>query len=130
VDVELDLDDGDLPTPPAAAAPSGSTLAPLDFDLGDLSLDLDGPTVAPAASLPPTDAKGPSPGDFDLIELSPADDADDKAAELLRKFERAESLIVAGDRDTAQALLRDVLAQADGALKADAKRLLDRLGKR
>ena len=123
VDIELDLNADEAP-PSTTRAPEGpSTLAPLDFDLGDLTLDLDGP-ASPRVPSPPA----ASAFDLSSLSLDPVSRGQDNDGSLSRQLDRAEALVEAGDRAAALPLLREVLARAEGALKADAQHLLDRLG--
>jgi len=123
--VDLDLDLGgpaELPPAPpapevtrpleqAAQAPAAEPKAfgaskAMDFDLSDISLDLNAPGDAGASSLPPMD---------------------DGADPLARKLELAEEFRQIGDMEGARDLLQEVVAKADGALKAKAQTMLDRL---
>lgn len=123
VDLDLDLG-GPAEVPPAPPAPEvtrpleqaaqapaaepkvfGASKA-MDFDLSDISLDLNAPGDAGASSLPPMD---------------------DGADPLARKLELAEEFRQIGDMEGARDLLQEVVAKADGALKAKAQTMLDRL---
>jgi pilus assembly protein FimV len=84
----------------------------LQFDLGSLSLDLNGPTtqspaLAPAAAAPaaPAAVEGP----------------------LETKFALAEEFRALGDSDGARALASEVVAQAQGSLKTKAQAFLNAL---
>jgi FimV-like protein len=100
-------------------------LAPLDFDLGDLTLDLDGPPTLPAKpippELPPIDL-GDLALDGDLTHPVGGD------GRLSHQLNQAEELVRRGDGAGARPLLQEVARGATGALKADAQTLLDRLG--
>jgi len=102
----------------ASAAPAPHAAEPLEFDLGDISLDLNAPATPAAASaeLPTLDLGG---------EPAPAvlDDADP----LARKIELAEEFRQIGDIEGARDLLQEVISKADGALKAKAQGMLDAL---
>ena len=81
----------------------------LEFDLGSLSLDLNGPTtqspaLAPAAAAPAA-VEGP----------------------LETKFALAEEFRALGDSDGARALASEVVAQAQGSLKTKAQAFLNAL---
>ena len=119
--------------PPEAPASVGS----VDFDLMDLTLDgnqttvIDGQhdkTIAlqrPAApAMPAGDA---TYVDFDLPD-QPSVFEDDDADPLARKLELADEFRQIGDLEGARDLLEEVIAQADGALKAKAQTLLANLG--
>ena len=136
VDLALDLDFDAPPPPPVApppaAAPASSarpramaaepeTHQPLEFDLGDLSLDLDAPLAAPA----PASAK--DAGGTNFADFSLDDGVAGGEAALSRKLDLAEEFIQIGDTDGARDLIEEVLAKATGALKIDAQALLDRL---
>ena len=120
VDLDLDLSLDPPPAPaqrPAAAAPA--TNKPLDFDLGDLSLDLGGPATVPFDVTPD--------GDIDFGDFKLTDDAASDDQALSRKLDLAEEFIQIGDTDGARELVEEVLSKAAGALKADAQALLERL---
>lgn len=91
---------------PAAEAKAFGASKAMDFDLSDISLDLNAPGDAGASSLPPMD---------------------DGADPLARKLELAEEFRQIGDMEGARDLLQEVVAKADGALKAKAQTMLDRL---
>jgi pilus assembly protein FimV len=121
----------DLPSIPAVAhteevTPSG--MAPsIDFDFGDLSLDLE----TPGAKAPPETTSHGS--EFSLsgtggeavpeLEL-PSLDANEPMA---RKIELADEFRRIGDHEGARELLEEVLAKADGPLRSRAQTLLDAL---
>ncbi|MCD6662981.1 MAG: hypothetical protein LT082_06240 [Comamonas sp.] len=113
-------DSGPMPltrqdVPPTQAAGLTSQPAPLEFDLGDLSLDLNQPAdAAPAAS-----AAAPARAD----EPQPAIPSDPLAT----KLALAEEFKAIGDNEGARSLIEEVMAQASGDLKTEAQRLLDTL---
>jgi pilus assembly protein FimV len=116
-------DDGALaPQRPAAGAPMPSklpsTLESLDFDLGDLTLDSAPSSAAPQAV----------PGADDFAASLPAFDLGDDGDPLARKLELAEEFRQIGDMEGARDLLEEVIAQAEGTLKAKAQGMLDKLG--
>ncbi|WP_332776135.1 FimV/HubP family polar landmark protein [Polaromonas sp.] len=87
---------------PAAAADSGM----LEFDLGALSLDLNGPaTESPALPASPAGTEDP----------------------LETKFALAEEFRAIGDMDGARSLAEEVLAQASGSLKGKAQAFVSAL---
>lgn len=94
------------PAPVAAAAPAAT--APdsgmLEFDLGSLSLDLDGP-----ASEQPTAS--------DNLSEDP----------LETKLALADEFVSIGDEDGARALIEEVVAEATGEMRAKAQRALANL---
>jgi pilus assembly protein FimV len=83
------------------------TAVKLDFDFGDLSLDLDAP-VAPTSS----------PASADLAAQEDP---------LATKLALAEEFSAIGDHEGARALMEEVLAQATGDLKTSAQAALDKL---
>ena len=93
----------------------------LDFDLGELTLDdrQAGRRVARRRRWAPTTT---SPRRCRPVELS-----DDDADPLARKLELAEEFRQIGDMEGARDLLEEVVAKADGALKAKAQGMLDSL---
>ncbi len=153
-DLDLSQPSGSDGTPGLATAePAAASL-----DLPSLDFDLGAPSGAPAAAPTATavSARGVvsaaddsrSPVSWELPpepELAPPDagsaaefelpDAPAQALELgadgdplVRKIELAEEFQQIGDDEGARELLREVIAQADGELKAQAQALLDRLG--
>jgi pilus assembly protein FimV len=92
---------------PKDAPDSGS----MDFDLGDLTLDL-GTSSKPAAA--PTAA--------------PATASEAAEDPLATKLALAEEFNAIGDTDGARTLIEEVVAESSGALKARAQRLLADLG--
>ncbi|MGL6111779.1 MAG: FimV/HubP family polar landmark protein [Rubrivivax sp.] len=117
----------DLPDTGASAKGVGDanvdTLGPLDFDLGELSLDDPGSSMAGVSARPPTLDLG---DDF-AASLPSFDLGDDDADPLSRKLELAEEFRQIGDMEGARDLLEEVVASADGALKTKAQGMLDHL---
>lgn len=140
-DLEFDLNDlGDFDTPapvaPKAEAPS------LDFDLSSIDLDL--PGAEPAAPLPSAEVTQLDDGlqaNFDTVlqEASAASKADDQLGDALdalgddegdplqRQLELADEFRQIGDTEGARDVLQELIAKADGALKAKAQAMLDEL---
>lgn len=87
--------------PPSAASDSGM----LEFDLGSLSLDLDGPTTER-----PTEAPDSVSGD-----------------PLETKLALADEFVSIGDEDGARALIEEVVSEATGDMRAKAQRALANL---
>ena len=121
----------DFPTDDLSMAPSGpiplsggvQDSGPMEFDLGELSLDLNAPTkpmAAPAAKAPVAAAAAP---DF-------ADDGSAAAQDdpLATKLALAEEFNAIGDTDGARTLIEEVVAESSGALKTRAQRMLAELG--
>ena len=115
-------DSGPMPLTRKEVAPTQPT--PLEFDLGDLSLDLGKPAAAPPANpvlsapmLPEVPAAAPQTPQEPL----PSDP-------LATKLALAEEFKAIGDSEGARSLIEEVMAQASEELKAKAQRLLDTLG--
>ncbi len=98
----------------AAAAPApASNSGMIEFDMHSLSLDLDAPAPAPAPVVTPVVHSAASPaGALDPLET---------------KLSLAREFHIIGDSDGARVLAQEVLAQADGALKAKAQKFLTEL---
>ena len=121
---DFDLEPGHVEVPaitpaPAAAKPAHAP-APgepsIDFDFGDLSLDLDKPANVPDAhheSVLPDLDMGAAHGDSEPMA---------------RKIELADEFRRIGDHEGARELLEEVVSKADGPLKARAQTMLDALG--
>ncbi len=114
---ELDFSTGDLDLLATAPTPLAETVEtsapePLEFDLGDLSLDLDSTPAVGAAPAPTTGA-----------EAEPS--AQDPLA---TKLALAQEFHAIGDTEGARELIEEVLAEASGPLKERAQRLLAELG--
>ncbi|MFZ5485425.1 MAG: FimV/HubP family polar landmark protein [Pseudomonadota bacterium] len=114
---ELDFSTGDLDLLATAPTPLAETVEtsapePLEFDLGDLSLDLDTSPVGAQAPTPSTGA-----------ESEPS--AQDPLATKLALAQEFHSI---GDTEGARELIEEVLAEASGPLKERAQRLLDEIG--
>jgi pilus assembly protein FimV len=129
--------DGDMtiaftPPPVASAPPPAPAPAPTpaaqEFDLSGISLDFDLPESASAATPVVAAVARGSATDFGAIEL-PAIGADGDAASdpISRKLELAEEFRQIGDTEGARDLLQEVVAKAEGALKAKAQGMLDNL---
>ena len=119
----------DLPLlePTAAAAPAPARAAQaapapvadpgmIEFDLGELSLDLGAPAAAHAVAHPPDEA-GSTAG-FDDTGGDP----------LATKLALAQEFNAIGDPDGARSLAEEVLASATGDLKSRAQRFLAEIG--
>jgi pilus assembly protein FimV len=99
------------PAVTTAATPLDTSGGMLEFDMGALSLDLDGPTTE-------SQAIAPAP--------APASSADLEDP-LETKFALAEEFRAIGDADGARSLAEEVLAQSSGSLKAKAQAFLNAL---
>jgi pilus assembly protein FimV len=125
---DFDLEPGhvEVPTiPPAPAQAPAAARAPavaaaggpsIDFDFGDLSLDLDKSAPVPdehhESVLPDLDMGG----------------AHADSEPMARKIELADEFRRIGDHEGARELLEEVVGKADGPLKARAQTMLDALG--
>ncbi len=126
VTMDLSLDDPEPPTMPVR--PGAKTLDSLDFDLGNLD---GGAPSAPAAVAPSSAAAAAAAGDefgeFTLPGSAPEESLD-ASDPLVRKLELAEEFRQIGDIEGARDLLDEVVAKAEGALKAKAQGMLTGLG--
>ena len=119
IDFSLDLNPPEPAAPPpapVAQAPAPEPNAPgenmIEFDLGSMTLDLDAST--PAHAPEPAAAVAPD------LDISPDDP-------LATKLALAEEFNAIGDSDGARALIEEVLAEASGAVKARAQKMLESL---
>ena len=126
VTMDLSLDDPEPPTMPVR--PGAKTLDSLDFDLGNLD---GGAPSAPAAVAPSSATAaavtGDEFGEFTLPGSAPEESLG-ASDPLVRKLELAEEFRQIGDIEGARDLLDEVVAKADGALKAKAQGMLMGLG--
>lgn len=102
-DTEEVLPDFDIAAPASAPAPVSASQELMSFDLGDLSLDLNGKQGSDAAPAP-----------AELGSESP----------LETKLSLAEEFRAIGDLEGARSLAEEVLAEASGALKTKASAFL------
>ena len=124
VDSGLDFTLPDAPPTPKTAAQPPVTRSGLDFDLGDLNIT--GPDTQ--RTLPPAAIDSQfGLGSFPL-SASPAALGATGGDPLARKLDLAEEFRQIGDLEGARDLLEEVVAKADGALRAKAQSMLDRLG--
>ena len=123
-DMGLSFELPDLPPAPApVASPAASVKSSnsMDFDLGDISLDLNPP---PGLDL---DATISRPAGLDEpFDLGGGDS--ESGDPLARKLELADEFRQIGDREGARELLQEVVSKSDGALKAKAQTMLAELG--
>jgi pilus assembly protein FimV len=107
----------DLPPAPAAKAEGPTSDFAMDFDLSEISLDLNpgAPGSAPQAH---------AADDLSNIDFGADDDGGDPLA---RKLELAEEFRQIGDMEGARDLLQEVVAKANGALKSKAQGMLNDL---
>jgi pilus assembly protein FimV len=117
-----------ISAPPAAAPAPAPAPAAQEFDLSGISLDFDLP-VTPKAAAPAVAAVADRPtSDFGAIHMPSIDgDGDGASDPISRKLELAEEFRQIGDTEGARDLLQEVVAKAEGALKAKAQGMLDAL---
>jgi pilus assembly protein FimV len=101
----------DTSEPPARS--DGPSSRSMDFDLGDVSLDLGAP--------------GPGAAADDLPGMDLGEGSDDRADPMERKLELAEEFRQIGDREGARELLQEVVAKSSGTLRAKAQSMLAEL---
>lgn len=125
----------DIPTQPEELSMLPSGLTPLagskapepetlEFDLGDLSLDLSAP--APLTPSMPPAVEEISTASVPVEEEDEGEPANDDP--LATKLALAEEFNAIGDTDGARTLIEEVVAEATGPLKTRAQRLLAELG--
>lgn len=108
------------PSGPVPLAAASADTGPMDFDLGELSLDLTAPSkpmAAPVAAAPVAAIELPDDG----METAQDDP-------LATKLALAEEFNAIGDTDGARTLIEEVVAESSGALKTRAQRMLAELG--
>ncbi|MBV7455407.1 hypothetical protein KW843_13075 [Acidovorax sp. sif1233] len=108
------------PSGPMPLTADAQDSGPMEFDLGDLSLDLNAPSKPMAAPA----AKAPLPAP----ELSDDGSAAAQDDPLATKLALAEEFNAIGDTDGARTLIEEVVAESSGALKTRAQRMLAELG--
>lgn len=130
--------EAELPTLPIAAPPPPAPPAPEVTELPDLSLDFDTETGSGRSQTggsldfdlgEPSGAADDARLDFGDLGIEPeSSGSDDSETDALsRKLELAEEFRQIGDLEGARDLLEEVLAKADGALRAKAQGMLDAL---
>ncbi|WP_199792785.1 FimV/HubP family polar landmark protein [Melaminivora suipulveris] len=125
----LDLDDIGLtfadssPAPLVDSGAPASGSAPLEFDLGDLSLDLGAPSEPAPLDQATTLAS-------ELLNTAPAPVSGQAIPDdpMATKLALAEEFQAIGDSEGARALVEEVLAESTGELRTRAQRLLAQLG--
>jgi len=129
------MDDVTMPVGQSTKRQDSAAASGLDFDLGDL------PIAGAASATAVTAAAAPREPALDFGDFS-IDGTESKSAELdsdyvsldggdgglSRKLDLAEEFRQIGDLEGARDLLEEVIAKADGALRAKAQSMLDGLG--
>ncbi|CAN7295632.1 hypothetical protein LJR074_001487 [Acidovorax sp. LjRoot74] len=108
------------PSGPMPLTGDAKDSGPMEFDLGELSLDLNAPSKPMAA--PAAKAPAPAPEPSDDGSAAAQDDP------LATKLALAEEFNAIGDTDGARTLIEEVVAESSGALKTRAQRMLAELG--
>ena len=118
------FDDAEAPTMPVPVP--RKSLESLDFDLGNF----DAPAPTPATAAPAASSSMPLGDEFGEFTLpsGAAMEHMDAGDPLVRKLELAEEFRQIGDVEGARDLLEEVVAKAEGALKAKAQGMLSGLG--
>ena len=107
--------------PGAPPPPAASRSRPMEFDLSSITLDLD-PTPSRPSPLQAEPAKAHDSGFADL-ELR-LDGDEGEGDPIARKLELAEAFSQIGDIEGARELLQEVIANAEGAVRARAQSIL------
>ena len=108
------------PSGPMPLSADAKDSGPMEFDLGELSLDLNAPSKPMAAPAP----VAPAPV-AEFVDDGSAAAQDDPLA---TKLALAEEFNAIGDTDGARTLIEEVVAESSGALKTRAQRMLAELG--
>ena len=106
------------PSGPMPLSGDARDSSPMEFDLGELSLDLNAPSTPMAAPAPKA---VPAPAPLDDVAVAQDDP-------LATKLALAEEFNAIGDTDGARTLIEEVVAESSGALKTRAQRMLAELG--
>lgn len=109
------------PSGPVPLSMDARDSGPMEFDLGDLSLDLNAPSKPMAAPAPAAPALDTAPAPMDGL----GGGGDDPLA---TKLALAEEFNAIGDTDGARTLIEEVVAESSGALRTRAQRMLADLG--
>ncbi len=108
------------PSGPMPLSGDAKDSGPMEFDLGELSLDLNAPSKPMAA--PTAKVADAAPEFVDDGSAAAQDDP------LATKLALAEEFNAIGDTDGARTLIEEVVAESSGALKTRAQRMLAELG--
>jgi pilus assembly protein FimV len=111
--------------PGAPPPPTGTISRPMEFDLSSITLDLDAPAPAPASRGTSSRAEPAKPRDSGFSDLELRLDSDDGEGDpIARKLELAEAFSQIGDVEGARELLQEVIANAEGSVRAKAESIL------
>ncbi len=110
--------------PGAPPPPTGTISRPMEFDLSSITLDLDVPP--PRASSAKAEPSKPRDSGFSDLELR-LDSDDGDGDPIARKLELAEAFSQIGDVEGARELLEEVIANAEGSVRAKAESILGSL---
>ncbi len=139
LDFDLGLEDpasrpAPLATPPVSDAPVEPTAevsrdsSPMEFDMGDLSLDFSRTGAADLPNLSDAVQQAHAEQDaFDNPATQPGGYADVDGDPLETKLALADEFKAIGDEDGARALIEEVLAEASGEVRERAERALKKL---
>jgi pilus assembly protein FimV len=111
------------PVAAAAAAPAPADDKMIEFDLGSLSLDLDGS----AGAKPAVEAKASAPAAGEDAQSTQGLE-EGSSDPLATKFALAQEFNAIGDPDGARSLAEEVIAEASGDLKTRAQKFLAEIG--
>ena len=114
------------PSGPIPLSAEARDSGPMEFDLGDLSLDL----TAPSKPMAAPGAKAAAAAAAATAASMSLDDGSAAAQDdpLSTKLALAEEFNAIGDIDGARTLMEEVVAESTGALKTRAQRMLSELG--
>lgn len=107
--------------PGAPPPPTGTISRPMEFDLSSITLDLDVPP--PRAASAKAEPSKPRDSGFSDLELR-LDSDDGDGDPIARKLELAEAFSQIGDVEGARELLEEVIANAEGSVRAKAESIL------
>jgi len=111
-------------TPRPADGPASMLPPSIDFDFGDLSLDLEPPADHAAERAAERAIAAASEASVPELDLG----GDDASEPMARKIELADEFRRIGDHEGARELLEEVVSKADGSLRSRAQTMLDALG--
>ena len=113
-----------MPSDPPGAPPPPAALKsrPMEFDLSSITLDLD-PTPSRPSPLKAEPAAAAHDSGFADLELR-LDGDEGEGDPIARKLELAEAFSQIGDIEGARELLQEVIANAEGAVRAKAQSIL------